>query len=89
MPTFRNDELGVDVEVVDIKQRQAVPYWNALQEANGASGPAQWHTILDAANGAKWFTEKIDPYDYTPAQARWLAEELATHLLELSTVPEA
>ena len=88
MPTFRNDELGVDVEVVDLTQRQAVPYWKALQAANGASGPEQWSVILEAADKAKWFKEKIEPLDYTPAQARWLAEELATHLLEMSQIPE-
>jgi len=89
MPTFTNDELGVDVEIVDIKQRQAVPYWKALQAANGATGPEQWGVILEAANKAKWFTKKIEPLDFTPAAARWLAEELALHLLELSTIPEA
>jgi len=89
MPTFTNDELGVDVEIVEITQRQAVPYWKSIQSANGASGPEQWHTILEAANEGKWFTNKIEPLDYTPAQARWLAEELAMHLLEASTIPEA
>ena len=92
MPTFTNDELGVDVEIVELTQRQAVPYWEAVQSTNGASatGPAQWHSILEAAVKGKWFAgkKKVDPLDYTPAQARWLAEELALHLLEQSKVPE-
>ena len=91
MPTFTNDELGVDVEIVDLTQRQAVPYWEAMQAANGATGPAQWHSILEGAVKGKWFVgkKKVDPLDYTPAQARWLAEELAVHLLEASQLPEA
>ena len=91
MPKFENVELGVDVETVELTQRQAVPYWEALQAANGATGPAQWHSILEAAVKGKWFAgkKKVDPLDYTPAQARWLAEELALHLLEQSKVPEA
>ena len=91
MTTFTNDELGVDVEIVDLTQRQAVPYWEAMQAANGATGPAQWHSILEAAVKGKWFAgkKKVDPLDYTPAQARWLAEELAVHLLEQSKIPEA
>lgn len=88
MPTFDNEKLNVHVEIVDIKQKHAVPYWQKLQEEEGASGPKQWAVILEAANQAKWFVEKIDPLDYTPAQARWLAEELALHLLEMSTVGE-
>jgi len=90
MPTFTNDELGVDVEIVDLTQRQAVPYWEAMQAANGATGPAQWHSILEAAVKGKWFAgkKKVDPLDYTPAQARWLAEALAVHLLEASQLPE-
>jgi len=87
MPTFKNDELDVAVEIVDLTQRQAVPYWKAVQKSNGATGPAQWHSILEAAVEGKWFSQKIDPYEYTPAQARWLAETLATHLLEMSSVP--
>ena len=91
MPTFTNDELGVEVEIVDLTQRQAVPYWEAMQAANGATGPAQWHSILEAAAKGKWFAskKKVDPLDFTPAQARWLAEELAMHLLEQSKIPEA
>jgi hypothetical protein len=88
MPKFTNDDLGVDVEVVEITQRQAVPYWEAMQAAGDTTGPAQWHAILTAAVDGKWFKDKIDPLDYTPAQARWLAEALATHLLEASTVGE-
>jgi hypothetical protein len=89
MPTFTNDELGVDVEIVELTQRQAVPYWEAVQSANGATGPAQWQSILAGAVKGKWFVKKIDPLAYTPAQARWLAEELAVHLLEASQLPEA
>ena len=35
--------------------------------------------------------ESLDPMDLTPSQARWLAEEIAAHLLEQSTIsdPEA
>ena len=88
MPTFRNDELGVDVEIVDLTQRQAVPYWKTLQSSNGATGPEQWHAILEGAVEGKWFKDnKIDPLDFTPAQARWLEEELATHLLDESQIP--
>jgi len=89
MPTFTNDELDVDVEIVELTQRQAVPYWEAIQKANGATGPAQWNSILEAAVKGKWFAgkKKIDPLGFTPAQARWLAEELALHLLEQSQVP--
>tara|TARA_Y100000310_G_scaffold333736_1_gene411890 strand:+ start:1918 stop:2190 length:273 start_codon:yes stop_codon:yes gene_type:complete len=88
MPKFENVELGVDVETVELTQRQAVPYWKALQEMNGATGPEQWHAVLKAAVEGKWFEDKkIDPLDFTPAQARWLAEELATHLLEESQIP--
>ena len=86
MTKFTNTELDIDVEIVELTQRQAVPYWNSLQESNGASGPAQWHAILESASEGKWFVEKIEPLDYTPAQARWLAEELATYLLEQSQV---
>ena len=89
MPRFENAELGVDVEIVDITQRQAVPYWEAIQSSNGATGPAQWHSILEGAVKGKWFVGKVEPLDYTPAQARWLAEELASHLLEESQIPEA
>lgn len=89
MAKFINTELDLDVEIVAITQRQAVPYWTAMQEANGASGPAQWHAILEAAVEGKWFVGKIEPLDYTPAQARWLAEELALHLLEESQIPNA
>jgi len=91
MPTFTNDALGVDVEIVELTQRQAVPYWEAVQSTNGANatGPAQWHSILEGAVKGKWFVKKIDPLAYTPAQARWLAEELAVHLLEASQLPEA
>lgn len=89
MAKFINTELDLDVEIVAITQRQAIPYWTAIQEESGASGPAQWHSILCAAAEAKWFVGKIEPLDYTPAQARWLAEELATHLLEESQIPNA
>ena len=75
MAKFINTELDLDVEIVAITQRQAVP--------------AQWHAILEAAVEGKWFVGKIEPLDYTPAQARWLAEELATHLLEESQIPNA
>lgn len=97
MPTFTNDELQVDVEIVELTQRQAVPYWEAMQASVEATGPALWHSILQAAVEGKWFVNKQngrykegvpDPLDYTPAQARWLAEELATHLLEQSKVGE-
>ena len=90
MPTFTNDELGVDVEIVELTQRQAVPYWESIQSTNGATGPAQWHSILEGAVKGKWFAgkKKVDPLDYTPAQARWLAEALAVHLLEASQLPE-
>jgi len=87
MAVFTNEELGVDVEIVNLTQRQAVPYWEAMQAANGATGPSQWQAILDAAVKGKWFVKKLDPLDYTPAQARWLAEALAVHLLEESQIP--
>ena len=32
MPTFTNDKLQVDVEIVELTQRQAVPYWEAMQD---------------------------------------------------------
>ena len=89
MTKFTNTELDVDVEIVAITQRHAVPYWNSLQESSEASGPAQWQAILSAAVGAKWFVSKVDPLNYTLAQARWLAEELALHLLEESQIPNA
>ena len=76
------------MEIVEITQRQAVPYWESIQSTS-TTGPAQWHTILEAANEGKWFVNKVEPLDYTPAQARWLAEELAMPLLEASTIPEA
>ena len=89
MTRFTNKDLDLDVEIVSpLTQRQAVPYWEAMSKANGVTGPAQWHTILESAVEGKWFVEKIKPLDYTPAQARWLAEELATHLLEQSQVGE-
>ena len=88
MPTFTNDKLQVDVEIVELTQRQAVPYWEAMQASVEATGPALWHSILEAAVEGKWFVGKVEPLDYTPAQARWLAEELATHLLEESKVGE-
>ena len=56
MAKFINTELDLDVEIVAITQRQAVPYWTAMQEANGASGPAQWHAILEAAVEGKWLS---------------------------------
>jgi hypothetical protein len=89
MPNFTNSELDIDVEIVELRQRQAVPYWEAMQSMNGATGPAQWHSILEAAVKGKWFKDKLDPLELTPAQARWLAEELATHLLEQSQLPNA
>ena len=87
MTKFTNTELDIDVEIVELTQRQAVPYWNSLQESSEASGPAQWQAILESAVGAKWFVDKVDPLNYTPAQARWLAEALAVHLLEASQIP--
>ena len=97
MPNFTNVSLGLNVDVVELKQRHAVRYWEELQsEANdGVTGPAQWQAILDAAAIAEWFVDedgkskKIDTLDFTPAQARWLAEELATHLLEQTQIPNA
>ena len=88
MTKFTNTELDIDVEIVEpLTQRQAVPYWDSLQESNGASGPAQWHAILESAVEGKWFVGKVDPLNYTPAQARWIAEALAVHLLEASQIP--
>ena len=89
MAVFTNEELGVDVEIVNLTQRQAVPYWESMTTAtaDGVSGPSQWQAILEAAVKGKWFVKKIDPLDYTPAQARWLAEALAVHLLEESQIP--
>ena len=89
MAKFENVELDVDIEIVEITQRQAVPYWKALSEFEGKTGPEQWHSILSAAVEGKWFKDKIDPLDFTPAQARWLAEELAKHLLEECQIPNA
>jgi len=93
MAVFTNEELGVDVEIVNLTQRQAVPYWESLSHfmatasADEALGPSLWGAILEAAVKGKWFVKKIDPLDYTPAQARWLADELGKHLVEESQIP--
>ena len=92
MPTFSNTKLDVDVDIVTLKQKHAVKYWEALDDYKEATGPAQWNGVLQAAKSAGWFMdESLDPMDLTPAQARWLAEEIAAHLLEQSTIsdPEA
>tara|TARA_R100000808_G_C2070277_1_gene98085 strand:- start:258 stop:536 length:279 start_codon:yes stop_codon:yes gene_type:complete len=89
MPTFSNTKLDIDVDIVKLKMIHAVKYWEKLDQYKDASGPAQWNGVLQAAKSAGWFMdESLDPMDLTPAQARWLAEEIAAHLLEQSTISD-
>ena len=89
MPRFTNAALDLDVEICSLTQRQAVPYWRCISDADSATGPEMWAAVLRGAKEGKWFVEDLDPLDFTPAQARFLAEELASHLLEASQIPEA
>jgi hypothetical protein len=91
MPTFVNKELGIDVEIVSLKQKHAVKYWEALTEAQykDATGPSQWNAILQSAKKAGWFVDdSLDPMEMSVSAARFLAEELASYLLEQSQIPE-
>jgi hypothetical protein len=97
MNKFENTELKISVEIVELKQRHAARYWEYLQtaikEAEGRyefTGPIYYSGVLAACKEAEWFVDSdLDIDDLTPAQARWMAEELGNHLLELSKIPNA
>ena len=96
----RLKKAGVAVELVSLRQRHAIKYWDIVQSDlkaledrdTGANvGPfAYWNAVINAAIKAEFFVgDPPDPMDLEPKLAKWLAEGLQKRLNEGMVVPEA